>query len=656
MSSKPDDKSEGSENEESKDKGERTTPPPPAPANNAETTESTPETKKQSSLFTTHIGRGRSSNGGGNGSGLPPVSLPRWFLDEHVQIRGPNTSTSANTWNQVRALIQPSRAASDATHGLSGIWVDESTGEHNPAALVLGKELVSTFAAELDASAPLMRATKDPKRRPISLLYVHNYKGSRLADDIVDHVGKELEADVIHLNAATLARIVAPYLGSTLYFGRGNMSMLGYSAAQANGRSASTTASTLRSEDDVVIRGMNVIKFLQPADDRATWDDLKFTHIIKEISNAANTKRKTENGSPSKPERTIIHIHNYVELAMTQEGTSIINRLRTIADRRWQDGSKIIIVGSVAHDGSASAQWHAKVKDLSDQDCYPIVTSVKPDSVPELKEWQKVDYLHDNLLNVEWMLECLKAEHTTVDLLPGDDKVASNSSVQDLASALSGSICSNHWIYRLVTQAIGLHRGNDGPLDIVTLAEALKHMKRVDEARASILGIGAMPTSKSSTGAKSAAASMLEDLITLGHTLPDASSSMRKNPKDMNLDDEENKLLAGLVNVEDIHTSFEDVIAPPEVRDSLVSLTTLSLRHPKAFSYGVLARERIHGALLYGPPGTGKTLMAKALAKGSGANMLEISAASINDMWVGNVSFLISIFFAGENLAASTMC
>lgn len=50
----------------------------------------------------------------------------------------------------------------------------------------------------------------------------------------------------------------------------------------------------------------------------------------------------------------------------------------------------------------------------------------------------------------------------------------------------------------------------------------------------------------------------------------------------------------------------------------------------------MLARERIHGALLYGPPGTGKTLMAKALAKGSGANMLEISAASINDMWVGN--------------------
>ncbi|PSR83114.1 P-loop containing nucleoside triphosphate hydrolase protein [Coniella lustricola] len=551
-------------------------------------------------------------------------------------MRDANTSTSTSTWNQISAFTQPSKNTTDAVHGLSDIWNNGSSGDYKSPALALGKELVSTFAAELDAPAPLMRATKDPKRRPISLLYVHNYKGSRLADDIVNHVGRELDADVIHLNAAKLAKIVAPYLGSTLYFGRGNMSMLGYSAAQANGRSAYKTDSNSGGDDDIVLRGMSVMKFLQPTDDRATWDDLKLTHIVKEIANAANTKRKADNGSTSKPERTIIHIHNYVELAMTQEGTSIINRLRTIADRRWQDGSKIIIVGSVSNDASASTQWHAKVKELSEQDCYPIVTSVKPDVLPELQQWQRVDYLHDNLLNIEWMLECLRAEHTTVNLLSGDDGVKTNSSVQELATTLSGSICSNHWIYRLVTQAIGLHRGNDGPLDILTLAEALEHMKRVDQARASILGVGSTPSYKSLTASKPATASMLDDLISLGHAPSDTSSSTRKNPKDMNLDDEEKKLLSGLVNVEDIQTTFDEVIAPPEVRESLVSLTTLSLRHPKAFSYGVLARERIHGALLYGPPGTGKTLMAKALAKGSGANMLEISAASINDMWVGN--------------------
>ncbi|ORY64177.1 P-loop containing nucleoside triphosphate hydrolase protein [Pseudomassariella vexata] len=64
-------------------------------------------------------------------------------------------------------------------------------------------------------------------------------------------------------------------------------------------------------------------------------------------------------------------------------------------------------------------------------------------------------------------------------------------------------------------------------------------------------------------------------------------------------------------------------------------LTQLSLLRPEAFSYGVLATERIPGCLLYGPPGTGKTLLAKAVAKESGANMIEVSGASINNMFVG---------------------
>ncbi|OTA65074.1 AAA-domain-containing protein [Hypoxylon sp. EC38] len=92
---------------------------------------------------------------------------------------------------------------------------------------------------------------------------------------------------------------------------------------------------------------------------------------------------------------------------------------------------------------------------------------------------------------------------------------------------------------------------------------------------------------------------------------------------------------SGLVNAEDIRTTFKDVHAPKETIESVKMLTTLSLIRPEAFSYGVLATDRIPGCLLYGPPGTGKTLLAKAVAKESGANMIEISGASINNKYVG---------------------
>ncbi|KXX75505.1 Protein MSP1 [Madurella mycetomatis] len=126
---------------------------------------------------------------------------------------------------------------------------------------------------------------------------------------------------------------------------------------------------------------------------------------------------------------------------------------------------------------------------------------------------------------------------------------------------------------------------------------------------------------------------------------PSSNSSSSTSSKEY--DQHEKKLLSGLINAKDIHTTFADIIVPQETKDSLIGLTSLSLIRPEAFSYGVLKTERIPGCLLYGPPGTGKTLLAKAVAKESGANMLEVSAASINDMWLGqsekNVRALFSL-------------
>lgn len=623
----PDKPTEGNENDDG-EKGEQ-------PATSPEASDSSPETKKQP-LFSPLNGRGRSSSHASSNGGLPPFTLPSWFLDEQIQIRGSDGTATDEAWDRIGRYLQPLRTALTPVQEIGGIWSTSELGQANPGSpeRAIGRELVSTISAELEATAPLMRATKEPKRRPVSLLYVHNYKGSRIANAIIGRIGEELAADVVHLDAAKLARLVAPYLGSTLYFGRGKMSMLGYAAAEVNGRSLSSKAPAEEGEDDLVLRGASVLKFLQPSDDRVTWDELKLGQVAKVIADAAGAKREAIGAHPGKPDRVILHLHNYVELTMTPEGASLINKLRTTVDRLWQNGVHIVMVGSASNDANASSKWHAKVKELSAQDCYPIVFSPAADELPGWKTWERDDYLQDNLSNISWMLECLKAE--PVSVLPSkDSNPASGEAVDELIESLSTGICSNHWIYRLATQAIGFQRYKDGPLNIHTLAEASRRMKQVDEARLSILGIG------KSSSAESAAIphtppSPLESLISLGNTVSsDSNTDRRKNPKNLNLDDEEKKLLSGLVNEADIHTTFDDVIAPPEVRDSLVALTTLSLQHPKAFSYGVLARERIHGALLYGPPGTGKTLMAKALAKGSGANMLEISAASINDMWVG---------------------
>lgn len=109
----------------------------------------------------------------------------------------------------------------------------------------------------------------------------------------------------------------------------------------------------------------------------------------------------------------------------------------------------------------------------------------------------------------------------------------------------------------------------------------------------------------------------------------------------------EKRLLSGVIEPDKIPTTFKDIHIPVETIEALQNLTTLSLVRPEAFRYGVLKSDRIPGLLLYGPPGTGKTLAAKAVAKESGATMLEVSGADLKDMYVGegekNVQALFSL-------------
>ena len=108
----------------------------------------------------------------------------------------------------------------------------------------------------------------------------------------------------------------------------------------------------------------------------------------------------------------------------------------------------------------------------------------------------------------------------------------------------------------------------------------------------------------------------------------------------------EKKLLGGIILPSAINTTFDQVHVPKETVQALKTLTSLSLIRPEAFSYGILATNKIPGLLLYGPPGTGKTLLAKAVAKESGAVVLEISGAEVNGMYVGESEKNVKAIFS----------
>jgi SpoVK/Ycf46/Vps4 family AAA+-type ATPase len=122
------------------------------------------------------------------------------------------------------------------------------------------------------------------------------------------------------------------------------------------------------------------------------------------------------------------------------------------------------------------------------------------------------------------------------------------------------------------------------------------------------------------------------------HTLQKIAATANKHEK---------RLMPGIADPDQIKTTFDQVHVPTETVDSIRTITSLSLLRPEAFSYGILATEKISGALLYGPPGTGKTLLAKAVAKESGSSVLEVSGSQIMDKYVGegekNVAAIFSL-------------
>ena len=328
----------------------------------------------------------------------------------------------------------------------------------------------------------------------------------------------------------------------------------------------------------------------------------------------------------------IVILQDYLELQTTQHGGAVLDRLNEAVRRQWKEGQRVIIVGvSTAEDllPSLTKSGFRKLQTDTRQGAYrTVITTCKNEDVESIfKEDEKLRIRHINTRHVQDMLRRLAPPPSQIEAILSkkpSDIVLDSASV--FSSGLEETVWSLDRVHRVASIALGLVSAED-QMTTEHITAALETIRSSDQSKFDWLDSDVERTTREKTLSSASTTSDPSDLKA------DLDERMRKLRKSCTT--HERKLLSGVIDPSDLHTTFSDVCAQPHTIEALKSLTSLSLIRPDAFTYGVLATDKIPGLLLYGPPGTGKTLLAKAVAKESGATVLEVSGSDINDMYVG---------------------
>lgn len=342
----------------------------------------------------------------------------------------------------------------------------------------------------------------------------------------------------------------------------------------------------------------------------------------------------------------IVLIRDYKELNATREGSNILGVLLQAIRRRRKNGQRIMVIGTTSSADLVPSVSKGGLNSLqSEFENAATRTIVVP---PGNQDHNAVDssFAHDlklrtsqiNLRHLRDMIKRLSFDSSRTDAVVQDSELAIDSA-QAFASGLGDSIWPFDRVHRTAVLTLGLLNAEE-VLSQTHIERALRLTDSSDQVKYEWLN-GQQHRGHAS-----------EDLANQHIQKAGTTAASRDNDEKMKqlrktCTPHEKKLLGGVINVENIHTTFADVQAPPDNIEALKTLTSLSLIRPEAFTYGVLATDRIPGLLLYGPPGTGKTLLAKAVAKESGATVLEVSGSEIYDMYVGegekNVKAIFSL-------------
>ena len=362
----------------------------------------------------------------------------------------------------------------------------------------------------------------------------------------------------------------------------------------------------------------------KPVPDSSTeQDSAGSTGKSNAISNEPQVSPTRPSSSPSTErgsEGLVVLVQDYPQINSTVNGAKFLDKLHEVVDMRRKEGQKALIIGTASSKELMPSFSRSGVNEVQNEPRGgPTRTILTPilevgPGYDTFAQEHKRKMEETNLRHIRDMLRRTAPNFAQVAPVVMDWKLEIDSKSSFL-SGLGESIWSMDKTNRVATTAFGL-LDDSQEMTSKHIEQALELIDSSDNVKARWVTKEKEQPKKRKTEEP-------------GPTIDEESKErMRKLRKTCN--SHEKKLLNGVVNAEAIRTSFADVQAPPSTIDALKTLTSLSLVRPDAFKYGVLATDRIPGLLLYGPPGTGKTLLAKAVAKESGATVLEVSGSGMS--------------------------
>lgn len=385
--------------------------------------------------------------------------------------------------------------------------------------------------------------------------------------------------------------------------------------------------------------------------------------------------------APKAPGKSkLIYVRDFKELNATHYGGRILQKLEEVVRRRRVAGERIMIIGSTCSRDLMPELSRGAARDVQSEgggspfrtivvtpdtaDSFialeESVAAAGADSTPALPlTSEKTKCQRINALHIQNMLRSLDpvAAANISDMDHGPRSFRAWASI--LSSSYFQRILTYDEVHRIALTALGLlvtdraraiaSENTIHQLNWAHVALALALLEASDVSKAVFLDALKAQRTTPRTLAEAREMIMARARGKAGKNLDDASIKRQRDLAQIaaTASKYEKRLMPGIADPDQIKTTFDQVHVPKETVESLRTISSLSLLRPEAFSYGILATEKISGALLYGPPGTGKTLLAKAVAKESGSTVLEVSGSQIMDKYVGegekNVAAVFSL-------------